>query len=167
MLVVGIGWNQFVVGHPTMSLGPQRPDLTETEQRAHFSLWAMLAAPLLAGNDVRTMADDTRDILTNRDVIAVDQDPLVLQGLPLLTDPRVIVKPMSDGSVAVALFNSDAAPVAIHTDTRAVGLSGSDCYVVRDLWEHSETTSTDGAFGQNGIPIHGVAMLRVTPGCKN
>ena len=91
-----------------MSLGPQRPDLTDTEQRAHFSLWAMLAAPLLAGNDVRSMDDRTRAILTNRDVIAVDQDPLVLQGLPLLDDPRIIVKPLADGSVAVALFNSDA-----------------------------------------------------------
>ena len=58
MLVVGIGWAEFVTGHPTMSLGPQRPDLTDTEQRAHFSLWAMLAAPLLAGNDVRSMTDD-------------------------------------------------------------------------------------------------------------
>ena len=61
MLVVGIPWATFVTGHPTMSLGPQRPDLTDAEQRAHFSLWAMLAAPLLAGNDVRTMtAADAR-----------------------------------------------------------------------------------------------------------
>jgi alpha-galactosidase len=160
MLVVGIGWNEFANGHPTMSLGPQRPDLTETEQRAHFSLWAMLAAPLLAGNDVRSMDEGTRAILTNRDVIAVDQDPLVLQGLPLLNDPRVIVKPLADGSVAVALFNSAAVPVSIHTDTRAVGLSGADCYVVRDLWEHSETT-TAGDIGQT-VPAHGVVMLRVT-----
>ena len=112
MLVVGIGWSQFADGHPTMAMGPQRPDLTGVEQRAHFSLWAMLAAPLLAGNDVRSMNEDTRAILTNRDVIAVDQDPLVLQGLPLLDDPRVIVKPLADGSVAVALFNGDAAPAA-------------------------------------------------------
>ena len=160
MLVVGIGWSQFVRGHPTMALGPQRPDLTDVEQRAHFSLWAMLAAPLLAGNDVRTMDEDTRTILTNRDVIAVDQDPLVLQGLPLLADPRIIVKPLADGSVAVALFNSDATPVAIHTDAHAVGLSGSQCFTVRDLWQHSEVT-TKGDVSQT-VPAHGVAMLHVS-----
>jgi alpha-galactosidase len=160
MLVVGIGWSEFAQGHPTMSLGPQRPDLTDTEQRAHFSLWAMLAAPLLAGNDVRSMDDQTRAILTNREVIAVDQDRLVLQGLPLLDDPRVIVKPLADGAVAVALFNSDSAPVAIDTDVHAIGLSGADCYTVRDLWQHTDTT-TKSVVGQT-VPAHGVAMLRVS-----
>ena len=160
MLVVGLGWSEFAQAHPTMSLGPQRSDLTDVEQRAHFSLWAMLAAPLLAGNDVRSMDDQTRAILTNRDVIAVDQDRLVLQGLPLLDDPRVIVKPLSDGSVAVALFNTDGAPVAIGTDAHAVGLSGSNCFTVRDLWQHVDTTTT-GALQQT-VPGHGVAMLRVT-----
>ncbi|KAA0095300.1 glycoside hydrolase family 27 protein [Mycolicibacterium sp. P1-18] len=160
MLVVGIGWSQFVRGHPTMALGSPRPDLTDVEQRAHFSLWAMLAAPLLAGNDVRSMDEDTREILTNRDVIAVDQDPLVLQGLPLLADPRIIVKPLADGAVAVALFNSDAGPVAIHTDAHAVGLAGSPCFTVRDLWQHSEATTT-GEVAQT-VPAHGVAMLRMS-----
>ena len=160
MLVVGIGWSEFAQRHPTMSLGPQRPDLTNTEQRAHFSLWAMLAAPLLAGNDVRSMDQQTRDILNNREVIAVDQDPLVLQGLPLLDDPRVIVKPLADGSVAVALFNTDEAPVAIHTDTHAIGLSGSDRFAVRDLWAHTGTM-TKGDVGQT-VPAHGVAMMKVS-----
>jgi alpha-galactosidase len=160
MLVVGVGWSEFAQRHPTMSLGPQRPDLTDVEQRAHFSLWAMLAAPLLAGNDVRSMSAGTRAILTNRDVIAVDQDGLVLQGLPLLDDPRVIVKPLADGAVAVALFNTDVAPVAIQTDAHAVGLSGSDCYTVRDLWEHTDTT-TKSAVVQT-VPAHGVAMLRLS-----
>ncbi|MDT5073384.1 MAG: alpha-galactosidase, partial [Mycobacterium sp.] len=160
MLVVGIGWSEFAQRHPTMSLGPQRPDLTDTEQRAHFSLWAMLAAPLLAGNDVRSMDDQTRAILTNRDVIAVDQDRLVLQGLPLLDDPRVIVKPLADGSVAVALFNTGPSPLAIKTHTHAIGLSGSDCYTVRDLWQHTDTT-TSGDLGQT-VPAHGVAMMRVS-----
>jgi alpha-galactosidase len=160
MLVVGIGWSEFAQNHPTMSLGPQRPDLTDTEQRAHFSLWAMLAAPLLAGNDVRSMDDQTRAILTNREVIAVDQDRLVLQGLPLLDDPRVIVKPLVDGSVAVALFNTEPSPLAIKTDTHAIGLSGSDCYTVRDLWEHTDST-TRGDVGQT-VPAHGVAMMRVS-----
>ena len=160
MLVVGIRWADFVTGHPTMSLGPQRPDLTDTEQRAHFSLWAMLAAPLLAGNDVRSMTDQTRTILTNREVIAVDQDPLVLQGIPLRRDPRVIVKPLADGSMAVALFDSDAAPVSIRTDASTIGLPAAACYAVRDLWSHTDST-TPGPVEQT-VPAHGVAMLRIS-----
>jgi alpha-galactosidase len=159
MLVVGIPWANFVTGHPTMSLGPQRPDLTDTEQRAHFSLWAMLAAPLLAGNDVRSMSAGTRTILTNREVIAVDQDPLVLQGRPLIADSRVIVKPLVDGSVAVALFNPDEAPASLHTDAAAIGLDRASCYTVRDLWGHADST-TQNDIGQT-VPAHGVAMLRV------
>ncbi|BBZ29879.1 hypothetical protein MMAD_41740 [Mycolicibacterium madagascariense] len=160
MLVVGVGWTEFVQRHPTMSLGAQRPDLTDVEQRAHFSLWAMLAAPLLAGNDVRTMSEQTRDILTNREVIAVDQDPLVLQGLPLLDDARVIVKPLANGSVAVALFNTGATPVDIRTDAHAVGLTGSDCFTVRDLWAHTDARTT-GGIGRT-VPAHGVAMMTVS-----
>jgi alpha-galactosidase len=164
MLVIGIPWAAFVTGHPTMTLGPRRPDLTDVEQRAHFSLWAMLAAPLLAGNDVRSMSASTRDILINRDVIAVDQDPLVVQGRTLVGDPRVIMKPLIDGSVAVGLFNPADEPAAIHTDASALGLSKVDCYAVRDLWAHTEATSK-GDLGQT-VPAHGVAMLRVMPGCR-
>ncbi|CAN5234616.1 hypothetical protein BH09ACT8_BH09ACT8_22160 [soil metagenome] len=191
MLVVGISWATFAAGHPSMlvslaspgtvsagdlavqpvpaqvvaRVADQRPDLTESEKRTHFSLWAMLAAPLLAGNDLRTMTDQARAILTNREVIAVDQDPLVLQGIPLRSDRRVIVKPLADGSVAVALYNSMEPPVAIRTTARAVGLPATPCYTVRDLWAHTETTTTTGNFGQDSVPIHGVAMLRVTPSC--
>ena len=164
MLVVGIPWAEFVTRHPTMAMGPPRPDLTEVEQRAHFSLWAMLAAPLLAGNDVRSMVDTTRAILTNREVIAVDQDPLVLQGLSLPTDGRVIVKPLADGSVAVALFNGDSRPAAIGTNATEIGVPDADCYAIRDLWEHANSTTT-GAIART-VPSHGVAMLRVTAGCQ-
>jgi alpha-galactosidase len=190
MMVVGIPWRTFVVGHPSMlysmalpgtvaiseldttsvpqrivdRVAGQRPDLTDVEQRAHFSLWAMLAAPLLAGNDLRTMSEQARTILTNRDVIAVDQDPLVQQGLPLDADPRVIVKHLADGSVAVALYNSTGPPATIMTTAQAVGLPPAPCYTVRDLWAHTETT-TSGSFGQDDVPIHGVAMRRVTPRC--
>lgn len=163
MLVVGISWAQFVTGHPTMAMGPPRTDLTDVEQRAHFSLWAMLAAPLLAGNDVRSMTESTRMILTNRDVISVDQDALARQGRPLPADPRVIVKPLADGSVAVALFNADDAAAVITTDVAAVGVPQADCYRVRDLWAHQETTTP--ADLQRSVPAHGVTMLRVTPGC--
>ena len=164
MLVVGIPWPVFAAGHPTMALGPGRPDLTDTEQRAHLSLWAMLAAPLLAGNDPRSQSAETRDILTNREVIAVDQDLLVTQGRALPRDPRVIVKPLADGSVAVALFNDDERPVAISTDALAVGLPAADCYTVRDLWAHHDTTS-NGPITAGTVPAHAVKMLRVHASC--
>ncbi|MCV7229899.1 glycoside hydrolase family 27 protein [Mycolicibacterium komossense] len=191
MMVVGIPWATFAAGHPSMlvslalpgtvsasdisvqpvpaevvaKVSDQRPDLTEVEQRTHFSLWAMLAAPLLAGNDLRTMAPEARAILTNRDVIAVDQDPLVLQGSPLHSDGHIIVKPLADGSVAVVLYNPVQPPLAIRTTANAVGLPAAACYTVRDLWTHTETTTTTGVFGQDSVPIHGVGMLRVRPGC--
>jgi alpha-galactosidase len=164
MLVVGISWAAFATRHPTMTLGPPRPDLTDAEQRAHFSLWAMLAAPLLAGNDVRSMTEQTRDILTNREVIAVDQDPLLVQGYPLPGDARVIVKPLADGGVAVALSNPDADPVSIRTDATTIGLYAADCYAVRDLWAHTDATTTGDV--EATVPGHGVAMLRVTPHCR-
>ncbi|MHA3019973.1 glycoside hydrolase family 27 protein [Mycobacterium sp. BMJ-28] len=160
MMVIGLGWHEFVVGHPSMALGPSRIDLTDTEQRAHFSLWSLLAAPLLAGNDVRSMSEQTRDILTNREVIAVDQDPLVVQAHPLSDDPRVLVKPMADGSVAVGLFNQAAATVVIGTSLSAIGLRGNVCHRVRDLWQHTDATTT--GVVQASVPSHGVALLRVS-----
>jgi len=123
-----------------------------------------LAAPLLAGNDIRSMTDDTRDILTNGDVIAVDQDPLLVQGRPLPGDPRVIVKRLADGAVAVALFNPDADPVSIRTNATSTGVRPADCYTVRDLWAHEDATTTGDL--ERTVPGHGVAMLRVTPGCR-
>ncbi|GAC1395467.1 MAG: hypothetical protein NVS4B6_01100 [Mycobacterium sp.] len=164
MMVIGIGWNQFVQTHPTMSLGPPKPDLSDTEQRAHFSLWAMLAAPLLAGNDIRTISAQTRNILTNADVIAVDQDPLVVQGHPLANDRRVGVKRLADGSVAVALTNVGGTAGILGTTAKDVGLPHAGCYRIRDLWAHTETKGS-GDLGPVNIPSHGVAMFRVSTGC--
>lgn len=192
MMVVGLTWSDFFVNHLDVSrlivsedqLTPERlqklrvklalsdtevswranaqPSLTESEQRAHFSLWAMLAAPLLAGNDVRTMSDQTRAILTNRDVIAVDQDSLAAQATASPQDNRVLVKPLSDGALAVALFNAADKPAEITTTASAVGgLHGAPCYAMRDLWTHTETT-TAGEVTRTVAP-HDVAMLRISP----
>jgi alpha-galactosidase len=193
MLVVGLTWSDFFVNHLDVSrlivsqdqLTPERlqklrvrlalsdsevswranaqPSLTESEQRAHFSLWAVLAAPLLAGNDIRTMSDQTRALLTNRDVIAVDQDPVAMQATPSPQDGRVLVKPLSGGAAAIVLFNADAKPADITTGASAAGLHGAPCYVVRDLWTHTETT-TAGEITRTVAP-HDVAMLRISPTC--
>jgi alpha-galactosidase len=194
MMVVGLTWSDFFVNHLDVSrlivsqdqLTPERlqklrvklalsngevswrahaqPSLTESEQRAHFSLWAMLAAPLLAGNDVRTMSDQTRAILTNREVIAVDQDPLAAQATASPREMRVLVKPLSDGDIAVALFNADEQPADITTTASAAGLPGVPCYTVRDLWSHTDTT-TAGEITRAVAP-HDVVMLRVSRACR-
>jgi alpha-galactosidase len=196
MLVVGIPWAQFVSGHLGMLsslavpgtltaeqleqvdrllpvtpevvalVGAQRPNLSDEEQRAHFSLWAMLAAPLIAGNDVRSMSEQTRAILTNPDVVAVDQDPLVIQGKALPADGRVMVKPLADGSVAVAMFNPDSQPVSIAISATTVGLTDAPCYTIRDVWTHS-AGNTSGNIDSGTIPVHGVVLLRVTPGATS
>jgi alpha-galactosidase len=194
MLVVGLTWSDFFVNHLDVSrlivsedqLTPERlqklrvklalsdgqvswranaqPGLTESEQRVHFSLWAMLAAPLLAGNDVRTMSDQTRAILTKRDVISVDQDPLAAQATPSPQDNRVLMKPLSDGAAAVVLFNPDTQPTTIATIATAAGLPVAQCYAVRDLWTHTDTTTT-GEIARAVAP-HDVAMLRISPACR-
>jgi alpha-galactosidase len=169
MMVVGLTWSDFFVKHIDVNADSSwrakgQPSLTESEQRAHFSLWAMLAAPLLAGNDVRTMSDQTRAILTNRDVIAVDQDPLVAQAAASPRDNRVLVKPLADGAVAVALFNAGDQPVDIATSASAAGLRGARCYAVRDLWTHTDTP-TAGEIARTVAP-HDVVMLRISPACR-
>lgn len=138
--------------------------LTDDENRAHFSLWALLNAPLIAGNDVRHMSKDVRTILTNTDVIAVDQDWGGRQGSKLRDDgdTEVWAKPMSDGSVAVILLNRGRGPVDISTSADAIGVKAADSYTVRDLWKHSDATS--GGSIKASVPTHAVAMFRVWPG---
>ena len=98
--------------------------LTEDENRAHFSLWALLNAPLIAGNDLRQMSKEVRDILTNREVIAVDQDWGGRQGYRVRDDgnTQIWAKPMSDGSVAVVLLNRRRGPVNIAITAHEIAL---------------------------------------------
>ncbi|WP_369185758.1 glycoside hydrolase family 27 protein [Streptomyces sp. Y1] len=135
--------------------------MTADEERAHFSLWAAMAAPLLAGTDLRTATPRTLAVLRNTEVIAVDQDPLGKQGRPVgaLGGLDVLAKPLSDGSVAVTLFNEGAEAAVISTTASAVGLPEAGSYTVRDLWEHT-TGATSGTISAT-VAAHGAAMLRV------
>jgi alpha-galactosidase len=167
MLVAGISWPDFLNSHPGMAetlAGQVGPSMTADEQRTHVSLWAMMAAPLLAGNDIRSMSVQTRDILTNRDIIAVDQDGLAVAGHPLAGDHRVMVKPLAGGAVAVALVNPDSQPASIATTATAVGLSPVACYRVRDLWTHTDSTTT-GELRAGPVPSHAAVVFRVEPRC--
>ncbi|WP_405434552.1 glycoside hydrolase family 27 protein [Micromonospora sp. NBC_00617] len=137
---------------------------TDTESRAHFSLWALLNAPLLAGNDIRTMSAATRTILTNTDVIAVNQDWGGQQGRKISDsgDLEVWRKPMSTGGVATVLLNRGSGTTTISTTASALGLGSAGAYTVRDLWSHTTSTST-GTISAS-VPGHGAAMFLVTGG---
>ena len=135
--------------------------MTDTEYRSHFSLWAEMAAPLLIGTDLRKASAETMKILTNREVIAVDQDRLGVQGAPISTDGGrdVFVNPLANGDRAVALFNESDSPQRIATTAAAAGLPAAPAYTVRDLWAHT-TRETAGTLAAT-VPAHGTVMLRV------
>lgn len=135
--------------------------MTAAEYRSHFSLWAIMAAPLIAGNDIAHMDEATRSILLNKDVIAVDQDTLGVQGRRVSKegDSEVWIKPLSGGAVAVLLFNRGAAPATIHATADQLGLAAGRLKV-RDLWAHKDAGSWNGAI-QAIVEPHGVAMFRI------
>jgi alpha-galactosidase len=138
--------------------------MTDDEYRAHFSLWAIMAAPLIAGHDVRSMSDSTKAILLNREVIAVDQDSLGAQGILVeerTPDRQVWSKPLADGSRAVALLNRSGEPATIAVSFARAGLH-VDSATVRDLWAHADR----GRFGRQysaSVPPHAVVMVRLSP----
>jgi len=135
--------------------------MTTTEDRAHFSLWCILAAPLLAGNDLRHMTMATKEILTNREAIAVNQDPGGIQGYKVRDegDHEVWVKPLLNGDYAVALLNRGERSAFMAVRAEAVGMPVVRRYMVRDLWNHREETS--GGRIAARVPSHGVALFRV------
>jgi alpha-galactosidase len=134
--------------------------MTHDEYRTHMSLWALVASPLLAGNDVRSMTDATKAILMNKEVIAVDQDPLGKQASPVKNgDLETWVKPLADGSVAVGVVNLGAAAAQATVKAGDLGLNGVK--KARDLWTHSEVNFANGAYAAT-VPSHGVLMLRVS-----
>ncbi|MFJ5972451.1 NPCBM/NEW2 domain-containing protein [Streptomyces sp. NPDC093060] len=135
--------------------------MTDTEYRSHFSLWSVMAAPLLIGTDLRKASQATFDILDNKEVIAVDQDPLGKQGTVVSSAGGrwVIAKQMKDGSRAVALFNESGSAQRIATTASAVGLPDAPAYTLRDLWQH-RGYNTAGTLAAT-VPAHGTVLLRV------
>jgi alpha-galactosidase len=136
--------------------------MTVTEYRAHFSLWAILAAPLMAGNDLDAMTPEIREILTNREVIAVDQDPLGQQGRRIRHDGEqdVWLKPLQDGSIAVVLLNRGSAEQTITLDWADLGYAADRPAALRDLWAHKDLGKFTGKFSAP-VASHGVVMVVV------
>jgi len=146
--------------------------LTPGEDRAHFSMWAMLAAPLIAGNDLRSMSAETKAILTNKDVIAVNQDSLGVQGLKysMRDSMEIWVKPLRGDDWALCFLNRSVQPKALSfnwtkevindTVAKRVFNAGAITYSLRDLWTKKEVGDTKRML-QTTVPAHDVLMLRL------
>ncbi|RAS71402.1 alpha-galactosidase [Lentzea atacamensis] len=134
---------------------------TTTEYQSHFALWSIMAAPLLIGADLRKISPEHLDILRNKEIIAINQDRLGVQGKVIYQKDGhwVFVKPLANGDKAVALFNESEVNATISTTAREIGLPRSVGYTVRDLWQHKNFQSA-GKISAS-LPPHGTAIFRV------
>jgi len=134
--------------------------MTKDEYLTHMSLWCILAAPLLAGNDLSKMTQATLGILTNPEVVAVDQDPKGVEGhrISQVGPLEVWAKPLADGSQVVGLFNRGESMNPVSLDFRDIGVSGSA--TIRDLWGRKDLGSFQDHFTAS-VPKHGVVMIKV------
>lgn len=137
------------------------------EDKTHFSMWCMLASPLLAGNDLRDMSAQTISILTNKEMIAIDQDPLVYQARRLKVDGdlEVWARPLvsaTSGRVAVALLNRSAGKATISFSPDSVGLVAAKGYTVRNIWDKTTTAMQTSSPVSCEVPPHGIVVLRLT-----
>jgi alpha-galactosidase len=170
------GWKIILDGQVGLEsyAGPDHwndPDMLEVgnhglsiaESRAQFSLWCMLAAPLMAGNDIRNMSREIRDILIDKDVLAVDQDTLGKQGYQFMTQPgkQIWVKELSSGEWAVCFFNSGEQAMLQRVEWSNLSfLKGT--YSVRDLWSKKSLGKTEGRL-ESRIAPHDVLLVKLTP----
>src|SRR5262249_51866035 len=131
--------------------------MTDDEYRTHMSLWAILAAPLLAGNDLRDMKPAILEILTNREVIAVNQDKAGKQGrrVSKSEDQEVWTRTLADGGIAIGMFNRGTAPAQISVKWSEIGLKATPKNA-RDLWTHNDV-KMDSTEYTAIVSAHGVA----------
>ena len=138
--------------------------MTTTEYRSHFSLWCILAAPLIAGNDIRSMTPEIAEILTNKEVIAVDQDSMGLQGRRVKRegDLDVWARQLADGSRAVALLNRGATETKMSVSWSDLGYPDYLPAAVRDLWARKDLGKSTGSYSAM-VVSHGVVMVTIKP----
>jgi alpha-galactosidase len=135
--------------------------MTADEYRMHMSLWSIMAAPLIAGNDLSKMTDETKSILMNKEVIAIDQDPLGKAGdrVWAVGQTEVWSRPLKDGAVAVAFFNRMNGPMRLRLRLADVGVRG--VVKARDVWAHKDLGTIRDSDVVD-VPNHGVVMLVLT-----
>ena len=132
MLVVGLNGK----GGPSSDLGGV--GCTQTEYQTQMSMWCMMASPLAMTNDLRKVSEDDRRILLNPEIIAINQDPLgkAAERKVMTDDYQIYVRPLADGSHAVALLNTSEKPLALTADFAHLGIPGK--YTIRDVWQHKD-----------------------------
>ncbi len=135
--------------------------MNDDEYRTHMSLWVMLAAPLLAGNDLSKMSHETLEILTNKEVIAIDQDKAGIQGdrVSAVGPMEIWSKPLANGDKAVALFNRGESRVPMTLSLKSVGFGNNA--KLHDVWSGKDVTATKGSYTVQ-VPTHGVVLLRIS-----
>jgi alpha-galactosidase len=134
--------------------------MSNSEYQVHMSLWSLLSAPLLAGNDLRTATPEILAILTNPEVVKIDQDAAGHQATRLSAngDQEIWVKDLADGGKAIGLFNRGAQPASMSIKWADAGIKGK--HKVRDLWAKSDVKWDDSGY-QAQVPSHGVSLIRV------
>ena len=159
-------WNDFDM----MEVGN---GMTNTEDKSHFTLWSMMASPLFAGNDLRIMKSETLNILTNKEIIAINQDALGIQGFKYQSENGVDVwvKPLFDENWAVVFLNRSDKTQKINFDWKKHIIEDKDFkyilnltsqkYNVRDLWEHIDLGNTNKIF-QKELASHDVIAIKLT-----
>ena len=159
-------WNDFDM----MEVGD---GMTNTEDKTHFTMWCMMASPLIAGNDFRKMSKETLAILTNKELIAVNQDKLGIQGFKYSAEDglEVWVKPISDGNWVVTFLNRSEVVKTINFDWKKYIIKDVDfgfeadfsttVYKLKDLWQNKEVKNTKKAFVSEIAP-HDVIVLKLT-----
>lgn len=171
----GMGWVPLLEKNVDLApfAGPGHwndPDMLEVgnrslnvrESKAHFSMWCMLAAPLIAGNTLSTMKDSIRDILTAPELIEIDQDPLGKQGTRVRNENGLQVwqKALSDGSVAVALLNVSEEDASMDVSLEEIGFKNGIKSTVRDLWEQEDLPEITDMY-QTIVEAHGVVVIKI------
>jgi len=168
-----IGFSQLAIAQYTRPGHWNDPDMLEIgnggmtadEYRTHMSLWSMLSAPLLAGNDLRTMTDETKSILMNAEVVAIDQDPAAKPTQVLKEEGKVEVlwRSLADGSVVVGLYNRGEQATDVSFAWSDLKLGATKKLHARDLWKHSDVAVSGDTYTAT-VPMHGVVLLRVAAG---
>jgi alpha-galactosidase len=163
MLMVGkANWPDHLGQYDIPDRPPRPTKLTPDEQITHISLWSLMASPLLFSGDLSQLDTETIALLTNDDVIDVDQDSL---GAPVVqveeaNGTRILSRRMADGSIVVGLFNLNDAPVQMQADFAKFGFADKTADIkVRDLWKKTEVNAK--AFVQSTVPAHGTTLLKL------
>jgi len=156
-ILIGAVGNAFKIDEP-----PKATSLTADEQYSYMSLWALMASPLFFSGDMNHLDEFTLNVLTNPEVIDVDQDPLGKQGRVIrrTAGEFVIAKPLEDGSLALGLFNLGGDRAEISATWQELGLKSPQR--VRDLWRRSDAGSADGRYN-SAVARHGVTLVRLIP----